>query len=140
MTTNSEQPSLNQTLKSLGYVMRPSGLPGQRHILKGRELLFTGSAHEVWGWLEEQANEKRRWDPAHGLSDLMGRCYESIQDSCSAGVPWQSHTFSRRTINALVRRGLIKEVVGPGPFSYYRTVDRGAGIEGREAARAILGS
>lgn len=47
--------SLNEVLGVLGLRHRPARFPGQEEILRRRcrTVLFTGHAHEVWGWLRE---------------------------------------------------------------------------------------
>lgn len=52
--------SLNQTLEALGLSTRPAPKTlarkeGSKHILRGAEILFTGTAGDVWAWLGARA-------------------------------------------------------------------------------------
>jgi hypothetical protein len=48
--------TLNETLKELGYTTKKAGglRMYQKHILKDGEIVFTGSADEVWKWLKRK--------------------------------------------------------------------------------------
>lgn len=44
--------NLTQTLAFLNLSSRAGAIPGQRDVLDGRKVLFTGTAMEVWRWLQ----------------------------------------------------------------------------------------
>lgn len=53
--------SLNQILEALGLTTRPAPKAlarkeGSKHILRGEEILFTGTAGDVWAWLGARAD------------------------------------------------------------------------------------
>lgn len=50
--------NLNGFLGGLGYTTEPAG-NGRKHIMKGGETHFTGTAGEVWEWLRET---KQTWE------------------------------------------------------------------------------
>jgi hypothetical protein len=56
--------SLVEVLEQLGYTTSPApnnfGIE-QRHILEDGELVFTGSAQEVWEWLYETGELEEDW-------------------------------------------------------------------------------
>lgn len=53
--------SLNQTLEDLGLTTRPASKTlarkeGSKHVLRGDEILFTGTAGDTWAWLGARAD------------------------------------------------------------------------------------
>ena len=56
--------SLAEILEQLGYTTSPApsqfGLK-QRHILEDGEIVFSGSAQEVWEWLYETGELEEDW-------------------------------------------------------------------------------
>jgi hypothetical protein len=56
--------SLVEVLAQLGYTTSPAPSKfdiEQRHILEDDELIFTGSAQDVWEWLYETGELKEDW-------------------------------------------------------------------------------
>jgi hypothetical protein len=56
--------SLAEVLEQLGYTSNPvPNNPGieKRHILEAGEIVFTGSAQEVWEWLYETGQIEDDW-------------------------------------------------------------------------------
>lgn len=56
-------PTLTETLRRLGYRHRQASTSvravlGQRDVLSGEAVVFTGRAHEVWAWLRREGRIK----------------------------------------------------------------------------------
>lgn len=46
--------TLNETLAKLGFTTRPGEHQYEKDILKDGKVVFTGSAGDVWDWLQEE--------------------------------------------------------------------------------------
>ena len=50
-TVDFQEPTLNQALAERGFTTAPGVFHGQKSILKDGEVVFEGTAHDVWLWL-----------------------------------------------------------------------------------------